>query len=310
MKKFFYYSNKSLKFVEIKNFKAKTITFVIVSSIILSSLLFGAYYTIYTLTSTKDKTKLELENHILKEKLKTLASKYSGLKDELDELTELSNNLRQYTNLTPISEQILGTGGSIFSTDLIETVKDNDVVTSLKLIDEISKSFEIEKAEYNRITEKLSNNEALYSSIPAIIPTNGSYSINGFGMRLHPILKVRRMHEGLDILTNYGSPVYAPGDGKVSYVGRRGGYGLIVEIDHGFGYKTIYGHLSKSLVKEGKSVKRGDKIALTGNSGLSTGPHLHYEVHLNGVPQDPINYFFEDFDYFLAKKETKKGRSN
>ncbi len=115
-----------------------------------------------------------------------------------------------------------------------------------------------------------------------------------------------KMHEGLDILTNVGSPVFAPGNGKIVYVGPRGGYGLTVEVEHGFGYKTVFAHLSKALVKEGQTVKRGDRIALTGNSGLSTGPHLHYEVHLNGIPQDPINYFFEDFNYFEAKKITKR----
>lgn len=304
MKKFFYYSNKNLKFVEIKNFKAKTITFVLVSSIILSSLLFGTYYLIFTIFNSKDKAQLEQENILLKEKIKNLSIQYSSIKDELDQLMELSSNLRTLTNLKPlVNQEILGKGGSLYSDEVSSLLSgDEDVSNSLKMIETLTSSFELEKKEYERITEKLNENSVFYEALPAIIPTTGGYSIEGFGMRVHPILKVMKMHEGLDILTDVGSPVFAPGNGKVVYVGLRGGYGMTIEIDHGFGYKTLYAHLSRTLVKEGQTVKRGEKIALTGNSGLSTGPHLHYEVHLNGIPQDPINYFFEDFNYFKSKK--------
>jgi murein DD-endopeptidase MepM/ murein hydrolase activator NlpD len=102
-------------------------------------------------------------------------------------------------------------------------------------------------------------------------------------MRRHPILKIVRMHEGVDIITDTGTSVFASGRGKVDFVGRRGGYGLTVEINHGFGYRTVYAHLSKTLVKSGQTIDRGHLIALSGNSGLSTGPHLHYEVHHNGI---------------------------
>ncbi|MFN3873331.1 MAG: M23 family metallopeptidase [Ignavibacterium sp.] len=308
MKKFFYYSNKNLKFVEIKNFKAKTITFVIVSSIILSSLLFGTYYLFYTIYNSKDKAHLEQENLLLKEKLKNLSAQYASIKDELDNLMELSSNLRKLTNLKPLmNQELIGKGGNLFTEEFASILtKDENVSNSLELIETLINKFELEKREYERITEKLNENSVFYDALPAIIPTTGGYSIEGFGMRMHPILKVMKMHEGLDILTDVGSPVFAPGNGKVTYVGLRGGYGLVVEVDHGFGYRTVFAHLSKALVKEGQSVKRGDKIALTGNSGLSTGPHLHYEVHLNGIPQDPINYFFEDFNYFESKKITKR----
>jgi len=123
-------------------------------------------------------------------------------------------------------------------------------------------------------------------------------------MRMHPILKIRRMHEGLDIVTNLGTPVHSTGDGRVEFVGRKGGYGLCVEINHGFGYRTIYGHLSKAEVKKGQKVKRGTEIAKSGTSGLSTGPHLHYEVEHNGVKQNPEGFFFDDLNYFAV--ETQK----
>jgi murein DD-endopeptidase MepM/ murein hydrolase activator NlpD len=114
---------------------------------------------------------------------------------------------------------------------------------------------------------------------------------------MHPILKVKRRHPGIDFVADIGTPVYAPGKGRVIYVGRRGGYGLEIEIDHGFGYRTRYAHLSKSFVKRGKRVSRGDLIAKTGNSGLSTGPHLHYEVSHSGKKLNPSQFFFDDFGF-------------
>jgi murein DD-endopeptidase MepM/ murein hydrolase activator NlpD len=118
-------------------------------------------------------------------------------------------------------------------------------------------------------------------------------------MRMHPILKIRRMHTGTDFVANVGTPVYAPGGGVVSFAGRRGGYGITLEIDHGFGYKTIFAHLSKILVKKGQKITRGDLIAESGNSGkLSTGPHLHYEVRHNGIALNPKNFMYDDVDLF------------
>jgi murein DD-endopeptidase MepM/ murein hydrolase activator NlpD len=122
---------------------------------------------------------------------------------------------------------------------------------------------------------------------------------------MHPILKRYKRHEGLDINTDRGTPVFAPGKGKVTFVGRRGGYGLAVEIDHGFGYNTFYAHLSKSLVKKGQHVTRGDLIAKTGNSGLSSGPHLHYEVRHNGIKLNPVDFFFDDVNFFALKKDER-----
>ncbi|MDX1701686.1 MAG: M23 family metallopeptidase, partial [Melioribacteraceae bacterium] len=120
-----------------------------------------------------------------------------------------------------------------------------------------------------------------------------------FGMRFHPILKSRRMHHGLDFLCNTGAQVIAPGDGTITYVGRHGGYGKVIRINHGFGYETIYAHLSKYKVKKGQKVKRGDLIAISGNTGnLSTGPHLHYEVRHKGITLNPQNFIFENLRLF------------
>jgi murein DD-endopeptidase MepM/ murein hydrolase activator NlpD len=116
-------------------------------------------------------------------------------------------------------------------------------------------------------------------------------------MRIHPVLRVYRMHEGTDIINDVGTNVYATADGVVRYAGRtEGGYGTVVDIDHGYGYSTLYAHLSRIVVRPGESVKRGELIAKSGRSGLVSGPHLHYEIRKNGRKQNPVDFFFDDVD--------------
>lgn len=309
MKNFFYYSEKNLKFEEIKNFNRKTIFSIAFLSTLISSIIFAIYFLIQPIFNDVDKEKLLLENQALKSEIKKLNSKYSLLLSELNHLGNLSDKMRAALNLQPLddNERILGKGGSVISNELLEKLKlSTDVKESLNAIEKIVNRFEFEKSEYEILNKKFTENKKFFESLPVLIPTEGEFAIEGFGMRLHPILKIVRMHEGVDILNDPGTPVYSPGDGVVTYVGRRAGLGITLEIEHGFGYKTVYGHLSKIIVKEGQAVKRGDKIALTGNTGLSTGPHLHYEVHLNGVPQDPMNYFLEKSKIYIAEKTKNK----
>ena len=124
---------------------------------------------------------------------------------------------------------------------------------------------------------------------------------------MHPILGFYRVHEGLDITNQEGSPVYASADGSVEFAGRneQSGYGLMVQLNHGYSFTTKYAHLSRVLVRDGQSVKRGDLIARSGNTGLSSGPHLHYEVRKNGIAQNPLDYFFDDVDYQVYKNKTQ-----
>lgn len=148
---------------------------------------------------------------------------------------------------------------------------------------------------YRELWELAKEKEARRASIPAISPVKNISVISGFGMRYHPVYKILRMHTGIDIIGKKGTPIYATADGTV-IVEPEGysGYGIMVHIDHGRGYQTLYAHLSKALVKPGKKVKRGEIIGYMGNSGLATGVHLHYEVIKNGEKVNPIHYFFGD----------------
>jgi murein DD-endopeptidase MepM/ murein hydrolase activator NlpD len=149
--------------------------------------------------------------------------------------------------------------------------------------------------------------EIRMENIPAIQPVMNkdlTRVASGYGVRIDPVYHVRRMHTGMDFTAPIGTDIYATGNGTVTFVGWKQGYGNTVVIDHGFGYSTLYAHLYKSLVRVGHKVKRGDVIALVGNSGKSTGPHLHYEVRLQNHPIDPRNFYFydlspEDYDRMI-----------
>jgi murein DD-endopeptidase MepM/ murein hydrolase activator NlpD len=308
MKKLYYFSRSKLQFVEVKNFKKKILVYFLLATLVLTATVYGTLNFISEVTNSgKSLSSLKQENEYLGIKLKETTSLYKNLDVELDSLKELNNTLRISANLPPVSneEREVGVGGGYFDNELdfINNPAAEELKDALAYVDEISRKVEFEKEEYVQISAKLKENQKLFACMPAIKPCTG-YIGNGFGMRMHPILKIRRMHEGIDIVTNIGTPVHSTGDGKVEFVGRKGGYGLCVEINHGFGYKTVYGHLSKTEVKEGQKVKRGFEIAKTGTSGLSTGPHLHYEVEHDGVKLNPEGFFFDNLNYFAV--ETQK----
>ncbi|MFB5621260.1 MAG: peptidoglycan DD-metalloendopeptidase family protein [Nitrosopumilus sp.] len=301
MKKLFYFSQKSLKYIEIKQFKLKLFALLLGISLLLTTVFVITYYftgiganpnlTIYS---------LKRENEELKKEIKRLAESYQEIASDIDSISLINEELRVTANLQPISddERLLGTGGSQDISFASLNIRDYEITRLLKSVDEMIKTVEFEKSQTLEIANKLNLNQDLYSRIPAIKPTIGAYSIHGFGMRKHPILGVRKFHRGIDINCNWGTPVHSPGDGKVRSVQRQSGFGLVIEIDHGYGYSTIYAHLSKALVKRGEKVKRGQVIAKSGNSGLSSGPHLHYEVHHNGKALDPIDFFFDEYTFF------------
>ena len=146
---------------------------------------------------------------------------------------------------------------------------------------------------FQELDEYLKNQKSLLASTPSIWPTRG-WVTSGFGYRKSPFTGLPEKHEGLDIAARLGSEVRSTADGKVILAGRENGYGNMVEIDHGYGVLTRYGHNSKNLVKVGDKVKRGQVIALIGSTGRSTGPHVHYEVMVNGIPVSPRNYILEE----------------
>jgi len=153
---------------------------------------------------------------------------------------------------------------------------------------------------------------SFFSSIPNIKPVNGSIT-SRFGSRVHPVYNVTLFHSGVDFSAAQGTMVHSTGDGIVAFSGYDKGYGQKVTINHGYGYKTIYAHLSKSLVRQGQNIKRGEIIALSGSTGVSTGPHLHYEVQKDNVKVNPTAYFFDDSNpdkFITIQKSSPEQRDN
>jgi len=307
MKKLFYFSKSSLKYIEIKHFKIKLFTVLLALSLLFAAAFivfpyfFGVSYNPnLTISSLKN------ENKELKKEIERITESYREVLSDVENISAINEELRVSANLQPISdeERLLGIGGSANYLTSNLNIRDVEVKNLLKSVDEMIKALEFEKNQTLEIADKLSMNKELHKCIPAIKPTLGNYSIDGFGMRRHPILGVRKFHHGIDINCDTGTSVRAPGNGKVVVVERQAGFGLVVEIDHGFGYRSVYAHLSQAMVKQGDSIKRGQVIAKSGNSGLSSGPHLHYEVHYDGIAMDPTDFFFDDLTFFDLDTQT------
>jgi murein DD-endopeptidase MepM/ murein hydrolase activator NlpD len=302
MKKLYYFSKSRLQYVEIRNFKSKlTVFFGFLLLMAMVSGIIGYFVISSVFNSNKIFTHSGKENILINDKLNGIVQNYYKINNELDSLLKVNNDLRIAADLPVISDEEtrVGVGGGYYDNNIDFS---RDVNSRLKkallYVDEISRKIEFEKAKYTEITNKMVENKQLFESIPALKPCEGTLAEHGFGMRVHPVLNILKMHEGVDFSTSIGTSVHATGKGVIDFIGMKGGYGLCVEINHGFGYTTLYGHLSSVDVQLGQKVIRGTIIAKTGNSGLSSGPHLHYEVTHDGIKLDPVGFFFDDMNIF------------
>lgn len=172
------------------------------------------------------------------------------------------------------------------------------LVNITKKVDQLSKQLYVQSKSFDEVWDLVKNKAQMLSSIPAIQPVankNLSRVASGYGWRIHPIYKTEKMHTGMDFTAPVGTEIFATGNGTVQKIEKDGrGYGNNVMINHGYGYQTLYAHMSKIIVRPGQKVKRGDLIGYVGNSGTSTGPHLHYEVRKSGNPVNPVNFYYND----------------
>lgn len=301
--KLYYYSTETLKFVEARWVKARLALGTLTVIAILGVAVFegNQYFNDALGFGLGRASVLAAENAVLRAQMSALEQKLGGLEQQLEALNERGNEIRMLVDMPKIDEDTrqVGVGGA---EERIEYGVSSDVNQMLVRLNTMAaradRELLLQERSYEEVVAKFEENKLRFAHLPAIKPMEGYYSVHGFGPRLHPILRIIKAHEGLDIANDVGTPVYATGDGVVEYAGRTGGgYGIMVELAHGYGYTTVYAHLSKVMVKEGQKVKRGDLLALSGRTGLVSGPHLHYEVRLNGIRQNPIDYFFDDVDY-------------
>jgi murein DD-endopeptidase MepM/ murein hydrolase activator NlpD len=244
-------------------------------------------------------SQLEKENEYLENKLGDLNSVVLRLKGEMAHLMEKEENVRMVFGLPEVDAQLreVGVGGPMLSQFSNQSPALEQIQKAEVELDKLLRQARFEREGFDRIYSDLHDKKKILNHTPSIRPTEG-YISRGFGIRMDPFTGRRQPHLGIDLAADIGTPVYAPADGRVSFVGRVPGSGKMIRINHLFGYTTVYAHLSQVKVKRGEHVKRGDVIATVGNTGYSTGPHLHYEVRFRGKAKNPLNYILSS-QYFL-----------
>ncbi len=227
--------------------------------------------------------------------IQKFANEITVLKSRLVALNDFEKKIRIIANIEKTADQtsFFGVGGSFpddLDTQVPLTEKHNSLIREMhEQTRQLDLAYSSQQKGLESLFNFLKDQRNLLSSTPAIRPTNG-WTTSGFGYRKSPFTGLREFHKGLDIAARLDTPVNATADGTVSFIGAKGALGKVVTIDHGHGAMTRYGHLRKILVKLGQTVRREDTLANIGVTGRSTGPHVHYEVYMNGIPVNPANY--------------------
>jgi murein DD-endopeptidase MepM/ murein hydrolase activator NlpD len=297
----YYYDSENLAYRKIKTKKRWKFGFI--ALFLVASALFGFISFVVLLNTPYFKTpkyliqEREIEN--LKLNYAVLNKKMDQVDDVIEAIEDRDNNVyRTYFNTSPIPKEERKEGfGDLSSYTKLEGYNNTKLVLSTtKRIDALSKELAIQSKSLDNILKLAKEKDKLLSAIPAIQPVkneNLRRMASGFGYRSDPFTKARKMHEGMDFTANVGTPIYATGDGVVAQADNRAsGFGNHVVIRHGYGYETLYAHLSKYNCRAGQRVKRGDIIGYVGSTGRSEGPHLHYEVHKDGKVVNPLNFYY------------------
>ncbi|HHG84905.1 MAG TPA: M23 family peptidase [Bacteroidetes bacterium] len=301
----YYYNTETCSFEKAKingaTLVRTSLSYLLVAGIICSSV---AAYMFYFYGNP---IRLMAKNQTLQEHLVNFDETIAKLETDIESLHQQDEDVyRAILKADPIKDEWqVGTGGAAeykpLETKALQDTKER--------LERMESKVNVQMASYEDLLVKFKSREEELKHMPSMRPISTDL-ISGFGYRMHPILKVRKLHTGLDFRAPMGTLVYATADGLVTHAGGgANGYGNHINIDHGYGYETKYGHLSKSLVQEGQRVKRGDIIGHSGNSGLSKGPHLHYEIKKDGTKIDPVDYFYSDLtpeQYIGFKKQAQQ----
>ena len=299
----YYYDTKTLSYkrIELSPLKRfKRILYFFLTSSFLAFIIVLLFFQFFD--SPKEKR--------LNQEIENLIAKYELINNELNQVELVLDNIqdrddniyRVIFEADPIPSSIRKAGyGGVNRYENLKGYKNSElIINTSEKIDKISKQLYIQSKSFDEIIELAKNKEDMLAAIPAIQPVSNkdlSRMASGYGYRIHPIYKTRRMHAGMDFSAKTGTPIYATGDGTVSKVKKsRRGYGNHVIIDHGYGYKTLYAHMQKYIVRRGQKIKRGETIGYIGSTGTSVAPHLHYEVHKNNKKVNPVNYFYNDLN--------------
>jgi len=295
------YNPDTLEYEEVKLTlweRTKKLSYYLIASVVFSFLILSiAFYNIRNYIQ-KEAAK---ENQSLRQEISSFNKDLSLILEVLGDIQLRDDNIYRAifeTDPYPDYKRQLGTGGNSMKYKKYENMEYGDLVIEIsKKIELIEKKLASQSKSFDEVFDLTKEKQKMIKSIPSIQPVSNrdlTRIASGFGLRMHPIYKIIKMHKGMDFTAPIGTEIYATGDGIVEKVGWVGGYGRTIMINHGFGYKTRYAHCSKYNCRKGQKVKRGDLIGFVGNTGQSSGPHLHYEVFKNNRQINPVNFFFND----------------
>lgn len=299
-KKRYIFDEEKGEFVPVKRGGRRV--FRLIASVVFLTLFFSAIglflgYHYVLKPRSADQAKLSRELEMMELQYKLLGKRLEQTEGVLTDLEQRDENIyRSFFELAPLDKGVRsgGYGGVDRYEDFAHLTFGDLVTKTSQQLDVLSKKLVVQSRSLDEVLRAAEQKEAMFRHIPAMQPIANKdlkRLASGYGMRLHPILKVGRMHWGIDFSASSGTPIYATGDAVVSQAGKMGGYGNVVVLNHGYGYESLYAHQSRIKVKKGQKVKRGDVIGYVGSTGLSSGAHLHYEIHKNGEKLDPVNFF-------------------
>ncbi len=297
----YYYNTHTLRYEKLDTpLRVRLLQFIgfIAASIVTGAIIFAIAFRY--IDSPKEKY-LRQQNEDMANNYSVFMERVKQLELQMAEIENRDNNVyRSIFGAQPIPDSARIQDMTLKNeVKLVQSMGESELVTSIAgQLNSLSLLTAYQEKSFNEIAGLIKNKEKSLASIPAIQPIsnkNLTRIASGFGYRIDPVLKIMRQHAGLDFTAPIGTPIYATADGKVKDAGfNTGGFGNRVIISHGFGYETWYGHMVRIKARVGETVKRGEVIGYVGTSGKSTGPHCHYEVHRNGIPLDPIYYFYND----------------
>ena len=316
----YFYNTHTLRYEKLVTpLRVKLLRFFgLISALIVSSAIVIYLYNRFIPKPTELEANRKYEN--LKDNYRLLNSKVQSLQDQLSTLEKRDNEVyRSIFEQNPLPDsaraKLVEKQKELVKVTVIgEDVFGNNIAAQLNNLDA---RITYQTTSYKGIENLIKNQGAKLASIPAIQPISNKQLTriaSGFGMRIHPIYGIAKMHNGLDFTAPQGTPIYATGDGQITTAGMGTGTGNHVIINHGYGYETEYMHMVRIKARAGQKVKRGEIIGWVGNTGASTGPHCHYEVHVNGNPVDPVYFFYndlnaEEFDRLLKIASTGSAKS-
>jgi murein DD-endopeptidase MepM/ murein hydrolase activator NlpD len=297
----YYYDTRTLSYkrIELSGLKKlKRLFYFLIGSAFTGLIMIIVFFQFFD--SPKEK-RLNREIDILTSQYEIIEDKLNQVELVLDDIQNRDDNIyRVIFEAEPISKSIRKAGyGGVNRYQYLQGYSNSElIINTSEKIDQISKQLYIQSKSYDEIIKLAKNKTDMLAALPAIQPVsnkNLSRIASGYGYRIHPIYKTRKLHAGMDFSAKSGTPIYATGDGKISKLRKsRRGYGNHVIIDHGYGYKTLYAHMTKYIVRKGQKVKRGEVIGYVGSTGTSVAPHLHYEVIKDGRKINPADFYYND----------------